>query len=106
EGSSIRLMIGTKESCLAATREAALTAKNKLGARKAKFVLVFDSISRYMLLGREAQKEVEIIRGVFEDATPIIGLYTYGEQAPLASLDYMGRAYFHNQTVAVLAVGV
>ena len=105
EGSLIRLMIGTKESCLAATREAALAAQKALGPRQTKFVLVFDSISRYMLLGRGAQKELAVIREVFGGTAPIFGLYTYGEQAPLQAINYQGRAYFHNQTITLLRIG-
>jgi len=113
EDSLVRLMIGTKESCLSATRQA--TAETKMGlygpifnvAKKEikYFVLVFDSISRYMLLRREATKEVEIIKEAFGKDTPIIGLYTYGEQAPLKAINYRGRAYFHNQTITILAIG-
>jgi len=36
---------------------------------------------------------------------PIIGFYTYGEQAPLKAISYHGHAYSHNQTIAVLALG-
>lgn len=110
--SMVRLMIGTKESCLAATRQAAEEAKkslavNILDSRKkgrVNFVLVFDSISRYILLRRDAQKELEIIRETFGKDTPLAGIYTYGEQAPLKAVSYQGKAYFHNQTVTVLAV--
>jgi len=102
ENSLIRLMIGTKESCLTATRQATDEAK-KSGANN--FVLVFDSISRYILLRREANRELKIIKeGVGKD-TPVIGLYTYGEQAPLEAISYHGQTYFHNQTIVILTVG-
>ena len=113
QDSLVRLMIGTKESCLAATRQA--TDETKMGLfsplfnikkKETKyFVLVFDSISRYMLLRRDANKELEIIKEAFGIDTPIIGLYTYGEQAPLKAIDYRGRAYFHNQTITILGIG-
>jgi len=113
EGSTIRLMIGTKESCLNATRQALSEAKKILFApivditksEIKNFVFVFDSVSRYMLLRKEADQEIEIIRGGFNQDTPIIGLYTYGEQAPLKAISYQGQAYFHNQTIAVLNIG-
>lgn len=104
QGSQIRLMIGTKESALAATQQAILQAKKNL-TTKVDFVLVFDSISRYILLRREARKELEIIKDAVGKNTPIIGLYTYGEQAPLRALSYQGQTYFHNQTIAILAIG-
>lgn len=112
-GSSIRLMIGTKESCLAATRQALEEIKkNRLSqtADSAKgetnnFALVFNSVSRYILLRRDANKELEIIKTGLGENTPIIGLYTYGEQAPLMAVSYQGQAYFHNQTIAIIKVG-
>ena len=105
QGSLIRLMIGTKESCLAATRQATEEVKKSLLGRPYNFILVFDSISRYILLGRQAEKELEIIKEELGKDIPIIGLYTYGEQAPLRAINYQGRSYFHNQTIAILGIG-
>jgi len=103
--SKIRLMIGTKDSCLAATADACKEAKINLGAQKEKFVMVFDSASRFMLLGRQCARELEIIKEAFGENTILIGIYTYGEQAPLKSINYLGHSYFHNQSINVLAVG-
>jgi hypothetical protein len=105
EASLIRLMIGTKDSCLAATREAADEVKKGLLGKPCNFVLVFDSVSRYILLGRQAGKELEIIKERLGEEIPIIGIYTFGEQAPLKSIDYQGKAYFHNQTISILGIG-
>lgn len=104
EDSQIRLMIGTKESCLAATKQAIDEVKKGLGGRSSNFVLVFDSISRYILLGRQANKELEIVQEEFGKNTPVIGIYTYGEQAPLRAINYLGRTYFHNQTINILGM--
>lgn len=104
QDSTIRLMIGTKESCLNATRQALEEVKTGLEGRKMSFAFVFDSISRYILLGRQANKELEIIKEGLGADTPIIGIYTYGEQAPLRATKYQGKAYFHNQTVAILGI--
>jgi hypothetical protein len=100
--SLIRLMIGTKESCLAATKQA--VEEVKMSSAK-NFVLVFNSVSRYILLRKEAPLELEIIKSGFGEDVPVIGLYTYGEQAPLRAISYYGQTYFHNQTVAILAIG-
>lgn len=105
EQSKIRLMIGTKETCLEATREAAKEAKKGLFGKPPKFALVFNSVSRYILLGRQAAKELEIIKEELGEATPLIGIYTYGEQAPLRSINYLGKTYFHNQTITILTIG-
>ncbi|MDD5246678.1 MAG: FIST N-terminal domain-containing protein [Candidatus Omnitrophica bacterium] len=105
ENSDIRLMIGTKESCLDAAKQALSEAKNRLTGYDIYFILVFDSISRYILLGRNAFKELEAIKEVMGREIPIIGFYTFGEQAPLTAINYRGRSYFHNQTFTVLAIG-
>ena len=102
QDSLIRLMIGTKESCLAATQQAVDEAK-KPGVHN--FVLVFDSISRYILLRRNASKELKIIKEAVGKDTPVVGLYTYGEQAPLEAIGYHGQTYFHNQTIVILTLG-
>ena len=98
-------MIGTKETCLAATHQAIEEVKKGLFGRPCNFVLVFDSISRYILLGRQAGKELEIIKEQMGKDTPIIGLCTYGEQAPLRSINYLGKTYFQNQTITIVAIG-
>jgi hypothetical protein len=105
EGSTIRLMIATKESCLEATRSAARQACDSLAGARPKLVLVFNSFSRYKLLGDASEKEIGIFKEQFGAKTPLIGLISYGEQAPLASIDYRGKTYFLNQGIVVLAIG-
>ena len=105
ENSKIRLMISTKDSCLAATRTSCEEAKRNLRLQKIKFVMVFDSASRFSLLNKQRAKELAIIKEIFDENTPLIGIYTYGEQAPLNSINYLGHSYFHNQSISVLAVG-
>ncbi|MCX5669389.1 MAG: FIST C-terminal domain-containing protein [Candidatus Omnitrophica bacterium] len=105
QDSKIRLMIGTKDSCLDAAADSCEEAKKNLLGQKVKFVMVFDSASRFSLLGRQCARELEIIKKTFGEEIPLIGIYTYGEQAPLSSINYLGRSYFHNQSISVLAVG-
>lgn len=104
EGSMVRLMIGTKETCLAATRRALEETKQHSLGRPCNFLLVFNSVSRYILLGRRAEEELEIIKESF-GATPFLGIYTFGEHAPLKAVNYQGKTRFHNQTIAALSIG-
>lgn len=104
EGSDVRLMMGTKEWALEAATQAAEEAKNALQNKTIKGALVFESISRYKLLGRLTEKELSRIKEVLGDI-PILGICTYGEQAPLKSLEHYGETYFHNETLAILAIG-
>ncbi|MDD5431585.1 MAG: FIST N-terminal domain-containing protein [Candidatus Omnitrophica bacterium] len=114
EKSTIRIMIGTKETCLDATRQAAEEAMNSLLSKPSKenkneigkkFALVFSSISRHELLRRDVKKELEAIKQVLGDDTPILGIYTHGELAPLKAISYRGQVYFHNQSIAILIIG-
>jgi hypothetical protein len=111
QGSQVRLMIGTRGTCLAAAKEAAEeTAAGMFNPYLNKkstnfFVLLFDSVSRYTLLDRDAVKELGIVKKSFGQEIPIIGLYTYGEYAPLKAINYRGKAYAHNQAIAMLAIG-
>ncbi len=104
EKSKIRLMISTEESRLAATDQACQEVKRNIEAQKIKFVMVFDSAARFSFLSRQSQNELSIIKRAFGD-TPIIGMHTNGEQAPLVSINYLGRTYFHNQSINILAIG-
>jgi hypothetical protein len=101
----IRLMIGTKESCLKVARDAAEQAMKGLTGRKLSFALVFSSASRYTLLGRDVHKELEIIRDRLGNDIPICGVYTYGEIGPMRSINYLGKTYFHNQSINIIAFG-
>lgn len=105
QGSEIRLMIGTKESCLSAASQALSDAKKENAGKEFDFAMVFDSVSRHMLLGRQAKKELDIIRGGLAMDTPVAGIYTYGEHAPSRSLNYQGVSRLHNQTITILGIG-
>jgi hypothetical protein len=110
--SLIRLMISTKETCLDATRQAVEEAQQTLAnpiikfsrEKTSKLALAFISVKRLGLLRRDAKKECEIIRNVLEPSTQLIGIYTYGEMAPLKTSSYKGQIYFHNQTVSILII--
>lgn len=104
QGSSVRLMIGTKESCLEAARQAALQVRAGLRDKKTEFALVISSVSRSYLLGRQAGAEIKIIREILGRETPLFGFYSCGEYAPLGSTNYYGQTYLHNQTIAILGV--
>jgi hypothetical protein len=48
--------------------------------------------------------EIEIIKGVFGGDAPIAGIYTSAEQAPLSGSEYLGKNYFNNNSICVLAI--
>ena len=102
--SQVRLMIADKEGVLKATKEAALKARESLNGARIFAIIIFDSIARKRILGRGARAEIEVIKKTLGEDVPIIGFYSYGEQAPLGAERYIGKSYFHNETVVVLCL--
>jgi len=104
QGSQVRLMIADKEGVLNAAREAAARAREDLKDAKILAIIIFDSIARKRILGRRAKEEIEVIKKTLGAAAPVIGFYSYGQQAPLRAQRYIGKSYFHNETVVVLCL--
>ncbi|MFH1062361.1 MAG: FIST N-terminal domain-containing protein [Candidatus Omnitrophota bacterium] len=103
-GSEIRVMMGSKETALKAAQKAAEIALGALRKKKASLVFVFDSVSRERLFGLKSKEEIEVVQKIFGPDTPIVGFYTYGEQAPLGATINLGQTFFHNETIVVFAI--
>jgi hypothetical protein len=104
EGSIVRLMISSKQSCLNSAKEAAETVLKNMGAKKIKLVLILNSLSRYIVLGRQAGREISIIKETLGEDVPIAGLYTSTEEAPTNTINYLGRTYIHNNSLVMLTI--
>jgi hypothetical protein len=105
EGSTIRLMIGSKDEAISAARTAAHQAKDGMKGKKIKAAIIFNCIARDKLFGRDADEEILAIRQVLGNEVPLIGFYTYGEQAPVAGKIHECSTVFHNETVVILTLG-
>jgi len=103
EGSWVQLMIGSKELAIEAAVMAVQQASRPL--RVVRFALVFDSVARKRLLGQEADVELARIRQVLGPSVPLVGCYTYGEQAPLGQPYPYGRSSVQTGACLVIAVG-
>ena len=103
--SSIRIMIGTKESCTEAARQAAVEAKIAMRDKPMDLAIIISSASRAYLLGRNVNAEIKAVRAVLGPDIPLAGFYSYGQYAPLGSLNYYGQTYLHNQAIAILGIG-
>ena len=112
EGSTIRVMISTTETCLDATENAVEGALRQLSSpvmkfhkeKASQFAVAFSSFSRYTLLRRNAFREIELVKKHLGANIPLIGLYTASELAPLHSQTYHGQLYFHNQAFSILLI--
>jgi hypothetical protein len=100
EGGLIWVMQGDHESTLDAAGDACRAAIEALDGAPPLGLLAFDCISRSRVLGEEGTRhEVERMVKEAGDA-PLAGFYTWGEIARTR-----GITGYHNQTLAVLAVG-
>lgn len=104
-GAEINLMLGSKDFCIQAARDAAKEAKKGLKDKPASLIIIFDSAARLKLLGRFASNEIDAVKEVLGKNIPIVGFYSYGEIAPLKAMGFRGTSYFHNEAIVVLAIG-
>ncbi len=103
-GAEVHLMISNSESCLSSAIEAAKLAKASLAERQPKLVIVFESLFRHKILGRTASSEIQAIKNVLGQATPIIGMCSYGEIGPFGTLNDIKNVYLHNGSILIVAI--
>ncbi len=107
EGAEVRIMMGTRESAITMARQAAENARQQLGGKTPKAILIFNCIARKKLLGARGGDEIDAIRGVLGRDVPLIGFYTYGEQAPINGESRnieRCNTVFHNETVVIYVI--
>ena len=110
EGSEVRLMIGSREKAIDAAKEAAqhMMHEFEMDHAQPKFVLMFNCIAREKLYGARANEEIQAVLDVIGRTTPLLGFYTYGEQAPLGG-EVRDRekcsSRFYNETMVLFGVG-
>lgn len=100
----VHVMIGKKDFCKQAAYNAASQARDALSGIKPKVVIIFESMARQKLLGRETLQEIQIIRDVLGLDVPLIGMCSYGEIAPLKTLESGGEAHIQNGNIVILAI--
>jgi hypothetical protein len=107
QGSEVRLMLGDQNKAIQAAEEAARNALIQLKGSLPKAIFVFDCIARHKLFGSRVGEEINTIQNVLGKNVPLIGFYTYGEQAPLGGKvePDICRSVFHNETMCLLVIG-
>ncbi len=96
QGSEVHIMIGSREEAIDAAEDAARKALAQVEGKTIRAVFLFNCIARKKLLMTKKQEEVERIKSVIGQQIPLIGFYTYGEQAPLGG--EVVTCSFHNET--------
>ncbi len=110
EGSEVRLMIGSKEKAIEAAQDAArhLMKEFEIDKTEPKFVLMFNCIAREKLFAQNANDEIHAVMQIIGPDVPLLGFYTYGEQAPLGGEvrdPEKCDPRFYNETVVMFAIG-
>lgn len=95
-GAKVYIMIGSREEAIEAAQEAAKQAMAQIEGRQIKAAILFNCIARKKLLMAKKQEEIDRIRQILGEEVPLIGFYTYGEQAPLGK--EIATCSFHNET--------
>ena len=103
QGAEVHLMISNKDSCFNSAIDAAELVKTSLAGRQAHLVLVFESLARHKILGRNIFSELQSIKNVLGYTTPIVGMCSYGEIGPFGSMDNIKNVYLHNESILIMA---
>lgn len=107
EGSEIQLMIGSREEAVKVAKVAAENALGQLDGSAPKAILIFNCIARNKLYGEHSGDEINVIQDVLGADVPLLGFYTYGEQAPLGGQVRdikQCTTVFHNETVVIFVL--
>lgn len=102
EGSEVYLMIGSREEAIDAAEDAAQKAIDQVEGKTIKAAFLFNCIARKKLLMTKKQEEIDRIRKILGPDVPLIGFYTYGEQAPLGG--EVITCSFHNETDVIFVL--
>lgn len=100
----VHIMISNKGNCIKAALKAAQDAKDSLQGQSASLLIVFESINRLKILGRNHRDEILAIQSVFSSHIPIIGCFTTTEVFPLQEIDDFKTSYQQNQSIMIIAI--
>src|SRR3989344_4757741 len=107
-GAEMQLMIGSQEEAFKVAKEAAQNAMAQLDGAEPKAVIIFNCIARSKLFGDRAGEEITAIQESVGADVPLIGVYTYSEQAPLGGeVRNLAKCnpVLHNETVVICVLG-
>ncbi|MFO1053740.1 MAG: FIST N-terminal domain-containing protein [Planctomycetota bacterium] len=106
EGSFVRLTEVLPEGILSGTRQSVENAIAAYPGEQPELVMLFSCAARKWVLGSQVEQELDLARRALADTrgalTPIVGMYCFGEIAPLPG---EVRSSFHNETCITLVLG-
>lgn len=96
ENTIATIMEGDAESLVVAAGRVAESALNTPATSKV--LILFDCVSRYLLLGKDFSREMEAIAGSLKPEIPVLGMLSFGEISSVS-----GTPLFYNKTIVAAA---
>jgi hypothetical protein len=104
-GCQVKIGRSSREFTLRSVEEATSVLRARHPARTPRGVLFMSCGARKLLLGLDADKEIQALRSGIGGAVPIAGFYCYGEFGPFNSDEpALARLRFHNTTIVAIGL--
>lgn len=100
EGAYARFMMGYVDELVDGTQRAARASWQQLNGMAPAFSLLVSCNARRSVLKQRVEEEVEAVREILSQGTPLAGFYSYGEIAPPET---GGPSVLHNETMVVIS---
>ena len=104
QNAEVHLMIGTKESFLESTRQAATQLFQTLPSKSPRVLFMFESASRARLLGRDYPEQLRVVERFCQGKVPWVSLHGYGELCPSGGDGHLGPSRYLNESLTLLAL--
>ncbi len=109
KGEKVKLMVGSAEESIEAAKVSAQKMMHDLDGKKPEAVFMFNCIARKKLYGvkEKHEEEIKAVQSIIGKDTPLLGFYTYGEQAPLGGeIKNIKQCdpKFHNETMVLFDI--
>jgi len=98
EGSYARLMKANFDRLIDGATAAARRSHEAVGGQSADLALLISCVGRKLLLKQRIEEELEGVREILGEATPLAGFYSYGEICPFTP---GAHSELHNQTMTI-----
>ena len=98
EGAYARLMKANFDRLVDGSMGAATISRAALGERPPELAILISCVGRKLVLRQRIEEEVEGVRDVLGDSTPLVGFYSYGEISPFVP---GASCQLHNQTMTI-----
>ncbi|PIB35133.1 hypothetical protein BFP72_06850 [Reichenbachiella sp. 5M10] len=100
KGDLIRMMKSNPHTMIESAQQTTSQTLASFGIPKPDFVLLINCVGRRKVLKDWSSHEVEYVNSEFEEGTPVMGFYSYGEIVPNAP---RSKSELHNKSIVITA---